>query len=77
MDVVFYQYTDKYGYFPSNIEEGLIRLSPYDDPACWSIDQVALSLWLRHCSRLAYGNFEISDILEDNKSRVSGCIQAG
>ena len=21
---------------------------PYDDPACWSIDQVALSLWLRH-----------------------------
>ena len=48
LDVVFYQYTDKYSYFPSKIEEGLFRLPPYDEPACWSIDQVALSLWLRH-----------------------------
>ena len=46
--VLFYQHTDKYSYFPSKLEEGLIRLLPYDDPACWSIDQVALSLWLRH-----------------------------
>ena len=42
------QYTDKYSFFPSKIGEGLIRLPPYDDPACWSIDQAALSLWLRH-----------------------------